>query len=144
LSEVWKAGLRDGPVAVALARANYWLGVWDVRTYAETALRDPDLDGEDRCDMLFLLADGEFRRGKYADAANLLRQATRLRRDPVDWSHLSRSERAQGHEAEGLMLLETAAQIGTSMPRLRKELIEAYDKKGDQTRADYHRRRIPK
>src|SRR5262249_10643336 len=104
----------------------------------------PDLESKDRCDMLALLAAGEFRRGQYAEAAALMRQNTTMRRDALDWGFLSRCERAQGHEAEGLKLLETAAQIGTSLPRLRKELIDAYDKQGARDGADSHRQRVPR
>jgi hypothetical protein len=143
LGEVWDAGLRDGPVARTLAVANYRLGLPDVRPYAEAALTDPDLDGQDRCDVLILLADDEAKRGNYARAVELLRHLTRLRREAVDWSYLGRCERACGHEAEGLEALETAARIGAGTPRLHQELAEIYDQRGDPARAAWHRQRIP-
>lgn len=144
LSEAWDAGLRDGPVASTLARTRYWLGLGGVTGYAEAALRDPDLEGEDRCDVLFLLADDQVRRGNYAAAAELLREVTRLRRNAVDWSYLAKCLRALGRDEEALRLLETAAQIGSTIPRLRRELAEAYEQRGDRERAEWHRQRIPK
>src|SRR5262249_54129325 len=140
LAEVWAAGLRDGPVARGLAVASYHLGLGGVRAYAEAALGDPGLEGHDRCDALFLLADDEARRGNYAEAARLLRQVTRLRRNPSDWSYLARCQRARGDEDGALGALEEAARIKPVLPQLHRELAEAYDRRGDRGRADWHRR----
>jgi predicted CXXCH cytochrome family protein len=143
LGEVWEAGLRDGTVARTLSLVNHRLGRADVRLYAECALDDPELEGQDRCDALILLADDEAQHGNYARAVQSLRQLTRLRRDPVDWSYLARCERACGHEAEALQALETAARIGPGQARLHRELAEIYDRRGDPERAAWHRQRIP-
>src|SRR5262249_4775654 len=143
LTEAWEDGLRDGPVAAALATGNYRYNLGDVQPFAEAALADADLEGSDRCDMLFLLADAEFKRGDYAVAAEHLRQLTRLRRNPVDWSYLSKCERAQGRTAEGLQALETAARIGSTAPRFHRELAELYDQMGNKERAAWHRLRTP-
>jgi predicted CXXCH cytochrome family protein len=140
LSEVWEAGIRDGPVSCALARTNYWLGRTDLRAYAESALNDADLDAEDRCDMLFLVADSDFHQRKYAEAAERLRQITRLRRNAIDWSYLSKCERAAGDRDEALKCLETAAKIGTTNARLQRDLADLYDQLGNREKADWFRR----
>lgn len=143
LTEVWGAGLRDGPVAAALATGTYRYNLGDVQPYAEAALADPNLEGSDRCDMLFLLADADFKRRNYAAAAERLRLLVTLRRNAVDWSYLSRCERAQGHTAEGLKALETAAWIGTTAPRFHRELADLYEQLGDTKRVNWHRSRLP-
>jgi cytochrome c-type biogenesis protein CcmH/NrfG len=100
-----------------------------VRPYAEAALEDPNLAPQFRCDMLFLVADDEFKQRKYAEAAELFRQLTRLRRTSADWSYLAQCERALGRGTEGLRALETAANINPLKGRLRRELVEAYGRR---------------
>jgi predicted CXXCH cytochrome family protein len=143
LSEVWDQGLRDGAIAAALATGNYRFNLGDVQSFAEAALADPHLDGSDLCAMLFLLADAEFKRGNSVAASERLRRLTTLRRNAVDWSYLSRCERAQGRLPEGLQALETAARIGTTAPRFHRELADLYQKLGDWDRAAWHRLRVP-
>lgn len=144
LTAAWEAGARDGLTASALARANYQLAGWDVRPFAEAALADPGLGGEERCDALFLLADDEFKAGNFAAAAELLRRVTRLRRSAVDWSYLAKSERALGREPESLAAMEEAARIGGSTPRFHAELADWYDRRGDRAKAAGHRRFVGK
>jgi len=143
LAEAWDAGARDGSVAAALAVTGYRLGQLDARVYAEAALKDADLDPERRGDALFLLADDAFRRGDHAAAAERFRELTRLRRTAADWSYLARTELARGNRDEGVRLLETAASIGTTTPRLRIELADLLERNGDRDRAAWHRRRVP-
>jgi hypothetical protein len=143
LSEVWDQGLHEGAVAAALATGNYRFHLGEVQPFAEFALTDPNLDSSDLCAMLFLLADVEFKRWNYAAATERLRRLTTLRRNAVDWSYLSRCERAQGRTAEGLAALETAARIGTTSPRFHRELAELYEKLGNPERASWHRSRVP-
>jgi hypothetical protein len=148
LTHVWQHSIRDGAAAAALARARFWLMMngasreQDLRPYCEAALQDPDLSGEDRCDVLFLLATGEGRREHIAEAANFLRQATQLRRNAGDWILLARCETSLGRADEALRLLENAATISPSDARLRQQLIDAYERRGDRDRATYHRQRL--
>lgn len=143
LLEAWEAGLRDGAVASALAAVSTRLDLGNARQYAESALQDPGLEGAYRADLLFLLANDELRQGKYAAAADRFRQATRLRRHAADWGLLAKCERALGREAEALQALEVALAISPLKAGPRRELADAYDRKGDRERAEWHRRRIP-
>jgi hypothetical protein len=148
LTQVWNKGLRDGATATSLARARYWLAMRegnqkvDVRQICEAALQDPDLPGEDRCDVLFLLADGEGRRGHFTEAAEFLRQNTKLRRQSTDWSFLAKCESSLGHADEALRMLEHAATISPFDPRIRRQLIDLCEKRGDHDRAEFHRQRL--
>jgi hypothetical protein len=148
LTLVWNNGLRDGAVAAGLARVRYWVAqrVGDpdpeVREFCETALQDPDLPGEDRCDLLFLLADGERRRGRLEEAAKYIRENIKLRRHSGDWTFLARCESALGRADESLKLLEHAATISPADARLRRQLVDLYEKQGNRERADYHRQRL--
>jgi hypothetical protein len=148
LTLVWNKGLRDGAVGTTLARARYWLAQYqggrrpDVRSFCEAALQDADLPGEDRCDAVYLLADLEQSQGHVAEAAKLMRENTQMRRAAGDWILLAQCEASLGHADESLRLFEQAATISPFHTRLRRQLIELCEKRGDHERAEYHRQRL--
>jgi predicted CXXCH cytochrome family protein len=77
MSAARKAGLHDPVLDASLARIHFDMGRDGVRTHAERA-RSPDLAGQERCNVLFMLAEGS-KRGRAAEAAVRLRGLTRLR-----------------------------------------------------------------
>jgi hypothetical protein len=151
LSDVWQKDLHDGPVAAALVRVRIALAVRegaaeppDLKPLCDTALTDPDLSGKDRCDLLFFLAQSEAGRSHFAEAAEFLRQNTCLRRSAGDWVLLAKCEIAQGRREEGLRALEKAAELSPADERLRRQLVEICELKGDRQRAEFHRQRLMK
>ena len=69
------AGPRQGPSGwaggTALARLAFDLQKPGGETFTHTALQDPQLSGQDRCTVLFLLADAAVNQGRYAGACRM-------------------------------------------------------------------------
>ncbi len=143
LAEVWDAGVRDGPVGAALSTLVNRSGGNSV-PFAEAALADPVLDGNDRCIAVAQLGNDALRSRDYERAAGHIRTLTRLRRDAGDWAGLARIERFFGREAEAIRLMEEAARIGGTDQRILLELAEWYDRRGDGKKAAEHRQRAGK
>jgi tetratricopeptide (TPR) repeat protein len=141
LSAVRAAGLRDPALEAGLARLRFDLGLGGVVGHAESALAQPGLEGQDRCNCLFLLADGYDQEGRHREAVAALRELARLRRHPVDWLLLARCEGALGDEAAAAEALATAARINPRLWKVQRHLAERYRRRGDQERADWHQRR---
>jgi predicted CXXCH cytochrome family protein len=141
LSGVRKAGRRDPALDAALARLHFDLGRDGVRTHAESALAHADLAGQDRCNVLFMLAEGEQRRGRHAEAAVRLRELTKLRRHPADWLMLADCEKSLGNEAAMIEALTTAVRINPRLWKIHAFLAEDSQRRGDVERAAWHRTR---
>jgi predicted CXXCH cytochrome family protein len=141
LSAVHDAGLRDSFVDSSRARLHAALGMGDVLVRAERALVNPDLEGQERCNALFLLADAKFRQGAHGEAIPALRELNRLRRHPTDWLLLAECERALGNETAAFEALETAVRIDPRLGRIHQYLAEHHRGLGNRERAAWHARR---
>jgi predicted CXXCH cytochrome family protein len=142
LSEARAAGLRGCDLDAALARVCDGLGRKDeALAYAESALRDPDLAGQGRCDALLILAQERARRQHMASALDPLRELTRLRRHPLDWLLLATCQRALGDEAGAEESLARAVQINPRLWNVHRYLAELYQRRGDAGRSAWHQRR---
>jgi hypothetical protein len=141
LSEVRRAGLRDAVLDASLARVRSELGLEGVLPEAERALEYPDLEGQDRCVILYLYAYGQARAGEYQEAVTALRQLTGLRRHQADWLLLADCEKALGNQAASAEALAAAARINPRLWEVHQYLADYYRRQGDAERAAWHRQR---
>jgi hypothetical protein len=141
LSDARAEGLRDGLVDASLARLHHESRLGDALSFAESALAHPDLAPQDRCNALYILAEGRAREGRHAEAITVLRQLTRLRRFPVDWLLLADEEGAVGNGTGSVAALETATRIDPRLWKTHQKLADYYQRQGDEKRAAWHRQR---
>jgi predicted CXXCH cytochrome family protein len=141
LSEAREAGLRDAEVEAELAQLCFDLGLGESLSYAESALKDPSLAGQSRCDALLVLAQEQGKRGNYASASAALAELTQLRRHPLDWLLLATCKRALGKTDAAEEALATAARINPRLWNVHRHLAEYYRRKGDAARAAWHQQR---
>ena len=142
LTNVRSTGLRDPMLDAALARLHFDLDMPGVQTLAESALSLPGIDGQDRCNSLFLLADSHFRNHRWSDAVETLRQLTRLRRHHVDWLLLAECEKQLGRSEAVTAALLTATRINPRLAAIHQALSEQFRVSGNQQKADWHERRV--
>jgi predicted CXXCH cytochrome family protein len=144
LAEVHKMGLRDPALDAGLSRVRFALGHEDFLPYAESALAHADLTGQDRSDALFLVADAEAARRRYAEAVAVLGQLNGLRRHAIQNLLLADCERALGHHAAAETALQNAVRIDPRLWKVHQELAERYRRQGDLKRAAWHQvRAVP-
>lgn len=141
LSDVHAKGLRDGGLEAGLARVRHELIDGDWVGYARLALEQPNLDGGSRCMAMFMIAESDLERKRYADAVRVLRELTQLRRDQSDWLRLADCERNLGNHAATDDALLHAVQINPRLWRIHEHLAEQFQRKGDSKRAEFHRLR---
>src|SRR5262249_17913585 len=126
---------------VSLARVRFELRLDGVETYAESALAQPGLEGADRCNALFLLADAHAAAGRHAEAVPVLHRLTRLRRHSVDWLLLADCQRALGNHDACVEALLTAVRINPRLWKVHQFLAGHYRRQGGQERAQWHEER---
>lgn len=141
VSDVRSAGLRDPVVDVALARLLFDMQLDGVLPLVANVLKDPDLNGQDRSDALFLQADALAGERRYAEAIVPLRELNGLRRHSMQYLLLADCERAAGNTAVLVEALEAAVRINPRLRNVHRHLAEHYQKLGDSKRAEWHRRR---
>jgi predicted CXXCH cytochrome family protein len=141
LSEARAAGLRDPALDAALARLRFDLGLGEILPYAESALAQPGLAGQDRCNALFLRADAQAGAGQHEDAVAALRELTGLRRHALDWLLLADCEKALGDRAAADEAMAMAVRIDPRLWKVHRYLAEEYRRQGDPERAAWHQQR---
>ena len=107
----------DAPVEVA--RAEFNLARGDVRgasLSAERALAFEELQTGDRVRALVVLANVDFREGRFATARGRYLALTRLRRDPSDWHLLGLVENNCGNIEAAIRALETSSGLDPAAP----------------------------
>ncbi|MGI8977975.1 MAG: cytochrome c3 family protein [Pirellulaceae bacterium] len=141
LSEARAAGGADGTVDAWLARLRFEFGMPDAHRYAQSALSDPELAGQDLCHALFLLADAQFQQKRYADALQTLEQLGKLRRHSMQWLLMAQCQKEVGNEAATEQALLKAVHINPRLTKIQQKLAEIYRQKGNESRARYHEMR---
>lgn len=136
LSELSAQGGSDAAVVAALARLERDLESPNVSALAASALSYPELEGQDRCNALFLFAEAAAQRGQHAEAARALRELTGLRRHPFDWMLLADCQRALGESP--VAALEQAVKINPRLTKAQQFLADYYRQQRDPARADWH------
>ncbi len=133
-------GLHDGDVDAALADLHFDLGADGVVPLAEGAPADANLDAQDRCNALFLIAESLARSGRREEATPRLRELATLRRRSSRTLLLADCERASG-DPGFIQSLEEAFRINPRLWKVHKLLADLYRRRGDQARGDSHRER---
>jgi predicted CXXCH cytochrome family protein len=141
LSEARAAGLRDGFLEASLTRLRATFGLEGVIKSAERALAYPDLDGQDRCVVLYLYAEALAKEGRHKQALTALHQLTELRRNATDWHLRADCEKALGNEAAMVEALATAARINPRLAEVHAFLADYYRQQGNRERAVWHQQR---
>ena len=141
LSEVRAAGGVDGPADVWLAILRFERGMPEVTRYAQSALSDPQLSGQELCNALFFRADSQFQQKRYGDAVQTLQELGKLRRNSVQWLLMAQCQQALGNEVAMEEALLKAVQINPRLGNIHMKLAEIYRQRGDERRAKYHERR---
>src|SRR6185436_6390684 len=98
LSEARSSGGVDGTVDAWLARLRFERGMPDVQRYAQAALADPQLSGQDLCHALFLQADAQYEQKRYHDAIQTLEQIGKLRRHSMQWLLMGNGKKPTGNK----------------------------------------------
>jgi hypothetical protein len=139
LEAVHAAGLRDGPVAVALA-VIYWEAgdVLRAAAFAREAVESKDVPPESRAMALVVLANCERERNDHDGAIALLKEATRLRRFADDWRMIGVNHLDLNRPADALPAFERALAIRPYRHTTHLGLAEAYRRLGDSPRANAH------
>lgn len=138
---VKKEGLRDPEVDASLARLFFDLGQDGIGALAESALDQAGLEGQTRCNALYLLADDHLRGGRPNQARGTLRELVRLRRHAMDWLLLARVERALDNPETEIEALAQVVRISPRRWEMHRHLAERYRQKGDGERAAWHEQR---
>jgi predicted CXXCH cytochrome family protein len=140
LTKVRDAGLREATMEVTLARVKFDRG-WndEAREHAELALKLDQLDGQDRCVAMAILADMYARNKQYAQAVEVLSQLVKLRWASQDWLLMADCQRGLGNQAGFLNALKTAARINPRNVKVQGFLANYYARQGDEERARYHK-----
>ena len=141
LTEVRASGGVDGTVDAWLARLRFELGRPDVQRFAQAALADPQLTGQDLCHALFLQADAQYEQKRYHDAIQTLEQIGKLRRHSMQWLLMAQCQKALGNEAATQQALLKAVHINPRLTKVQRELAEMYRRQGNEAKAKYHEAR---
>jgi hypothetical protein len=138
LSEVESAGLKEGDVNSALATLRFDLGLGGYFELAQNGLADPELEGLPRCNALFLVADWQYRQGRYVEAVATLETLNGLRRNSLQWLLKAECEQKLGNEVAMLEALEAAVRVRPGQSKIHARLAEIYRARGDTSRAKWH------
>ena len=141
LSEARSTGGVDGTVDTWLARLRFERGMPDVQRYAQEALADPQLTGQDLCNALFLQADAMYHQKRYNEAIQTLEQIGKLRRHSVQWLLMAQCQKAVGNEAATEQALLKAVHINPRLTKIQHDLAELYRQRGNEAKARYHEAR---
>ncbi|HTU89725.1 MAG TPA: cytochrome c3 family protein [Gemmataceae bacterium] len=141
LSAAHAAGLRDGELDAALAQLYFHMKVGDSLALAQSALSYPDLAGQSRCNVLFVLAQEQAKRRNYAESITALSELTQLRRHVFDWLYLANFRQVIGDEVASREALLTAIRIDPRQCDVHRYLAEQYRRQGDKERAAWHQQR---
>ena len=141
LTGVRKEGLHDADVDAGLAQLCFDLKTGDPLSYAESALAQPDLAGQSRCDALLTTAQVQAERGNYPEALAALHELTQLRRHALDWLLLANCERALGDEHASEEALAAAVRINPRGWNVHRYLADHFRQQGDAERAAWHEQR---
>lgn len=141
LTEARASGGVDGTVDAWLARLRFELGRPDVQRYAQAALNDPQLTGQDLCTALFLQADAQYHQQRYQEAIQTLEQIGKLRRHSLQWLLMAQCQKAVGNEQAMEEALLKAVHINPRLTKIQKDLAELYRKRGNEAKARYHEER---
>ena len=138
LTEVRATGGADGTVDAWLARLRFELGMPSVQRFAQSALTDSELTGQDLCHALFLLADAQFQQHRYSEAIQTLEQLGKLRRHSMQWLLMAQCQKEVGNEAATEQALLKAVHINPRLTEIQQKLAELYRQRGNEVRARYH------
>lgn len=141
LTEVRSSGGVDGTVDAWLARLRFERGMPGVQRYAQAALTDPQLTGQDLCHALFLQADAQYEQKRYHDAIQTLEQIGKLRRNSMQWLLMAQCQKELGNEAAKEQALLKAVHINPRLTKIQRDLAEMYRQRGNEAKARYHEAR---
>lgn len=141
LSQARLSGEVDGPADVLLAQLRMQAGLLDVQRYAQAALADPELTGQDLCNALFLTADAQIRERRYRQALATLDRMNTLRRNSTQWLLKSQCEQALGNPAGQEQALLSAVRINPRLWKVHTQLAEIHRRRGDERGAEFHEAR---
>lgn len=141
LSAAHKAGIPNGELDAALAQICFRRKVGEPLALAQSALANPELSGQSRCDALFVLAREQAALGKLPNAIAALEELTQLRRYAFDWLYLANYKRNLGEEAAATKALLAAVRINPRQWDVHRYLAEQYRRQGDKERAAWHQQR---
>jgi len=138
LTAAHDAGLKDPDLDAELAQVCWDLKTGGAAAYAESALAQPGLAGQSRCDALEVLAESEAQDGDFADAVKALTELTQLRRHPHDQLILSNCEQALGDEAAMVEARNAAVRLSPRLWPVHRYLADYYRQHGDAQQAAWH------
>ncbi|OYW13139.1 MAG: hypothetical protein B7Z55_17345 [Planctomycetales bacterium 12-60-4] len=123
-------------INAALTRLMFDLEHEPIEPIALAAYRSPMLHGRERCDVLFVLADGHVGQGDPAGAVAFARELVTLRRRSIDWLLLADCERVTG--GDNIRCLKMSVRINPHQPKVHRFLADYYRRSGDSDRASFH------
>lgn len=141
LSDVHRAGLRDGALEATLARMHFEQNGEQAMTLAESALKHERLNGLDRTTALFVLAAERLKRKRMEEARLDFRDLVTRRRHADDWLVLADCEKALGNQAAAVQALQSAARINPRLVSVHQFLAQHFQRQGDAARAAFHQKR---
>ena len=129
---------RHCSVESALASVRFETGAGDSFPLALKSLDDPSLDGMERCNSLFLVADGFYRRERYEEALATLYALAEQRRHSLQWLLAAQCQQKLKNEAAAAEALLKATQINPRNPAAHRHLADHFRKEGNPSRAAWH------
>ena len=144
ISAAWDAGLRDADLAAPLAQSAGTAGDERAITFAEHVLAQKNVPARLRGNALLVKTDWLRRRGQIAQAADTVREVTRLRRWPSDWVLLGQLEQQAGNQPAAVAAIEKAAEIDPLRGDCHQALVDYYRQTGNQERIRWHEALLPR
>jgi predicted CXXCH cytochrome family protein len=141
LRSVYTAGLRDGDLDASLAQLYFNAQSPDAVTFAESALRHPNLAGQSRCDALYVVSQDRASRGDYRGAIAALKEITELRRYGKDWLLIGDYAKALGDMPAAIDAYQSVVRINPRQWQVQQFLAAYFRQQGDLERAAYHEKR---
>jgi len=139
LEHVRSLGLREGQVDAALAHLVGSTGDPLAPVYAASALEDTSLPAASRALALFILANSHLQKGNADEAARLLHDLMRLRRNSQESTLLGNCEAARGNFAAAREAFERAVSINPRTLPAQYALARLYAQEGNEDQARKHR-----
>jgi hypothetical protein len=139
LTDVRRAGLRDGLTTASLAGLSWPADPTAARSYAAEAIAAPDTPLSQRGIALTILAHADLADRDLPAAARRLEELVRFRRLGEDWRLLGKVYQAQNQPQKALTAFQTSLAIRPSRHILHDDIAEAYRRLGDDVRANEHR-----
>ncbi|MCS6977788.1 MAG: tetratricopeptide repeat protein [Gemmatales bacterium] len=138
LGETYKSGLRDGALALGLAALWHRRDPAQASRFAEEALQDDLLSGEQRAYALAIRADCLITLGNRPAAIECLEEVVRIRRLAEDWRVLGNCYLEEGQITKALAALQKAVEIRPYRPDIHSDLANAYLAVGNDRKAQEH------